>query len=54
MPYLGIFGLDFIKTNVILKISTMKFVKLSSFAKKQNTLNLGLQMPDFGIFGLDF
>ena len=30
MPYLGIFGLEFLKKIVILEISTLKFVKYES------------------------
>ena len=49
MPYLGIFGLEFSKTIVILEIGNPKFVYLQNFAKKQKCLNLGTKMPDFGI-----
>ena len=64
MPYLGIFdqkwliwvfsGTVFRKTIVIFEISTLKFVYLQNFPKKQKCLNLGPKMPDLGIFGLEF
>ena len=38
MPYLGIFGLKLKKTIVIFEISTLQFVKLQNFAKKQKCL----------------
>ena len=63
MPYLGIFekkciiwvflGKNFKKTIVIFEISTLKFVYLTNFTKKQKCLNLGPEMPDLGIFGLE-
>ena len=54
MPCLGIFGLGFKKTIVILEISTIKFVKLWNFAKKQNYLNLEPQMPYLGFYRVEF
>ena len=52
MPYLGIFGQDFQKkTIVIFEISTLKFVYLQNFTKKQKFLNLGPKMSDLGILG---
>ena len=64
MPYLGIFyqkcliwvflGKIFRKTIVIFEISTLKFVYLQNFTKKQKCLNLGPKTPDLGNFGLEF
>ena len=54
MPYLGVFGLEFKKTIVIFDISTLKFVYLQNFTKKQKCLNSGPKMPDLCIFGLKF
>ena len=64
MFYLGIFdqkcliwvfGLEFKKkTYVIFQISTLKFVYLQNFTKKQNCLNLGTKMSNFCILGLEF
>ena len=42
------------KTIVIFEISTLKFVYLQNFTKKQKSLNLGPKMPDLWIFGLGF
>ena len=39
MPYFGIFELQFKKSIVIFEISTLKFVYLQSFLKKQKCLN---------------
>ena len=47
-------GKIFRKAIVIFKISTLKFVKLRNFTKKQKYINLGPKMPDLGIFGLEF
>ena len=54
MLYLGIFKLDFKKAIVIFEISTLEFVYLQIFVKKQKCLNLGTKMPYLGIFGLAF
>ena len=54
IPYLGIFGLEFLKAVVIFEISTLKFVKFQNFPKKQKCLNLGPRMPYLGIFGVEF
>ena len=64
MSYLGILkqifliwvflGKIFRKTIVIFEISTLKFVYLQNFTKKQKCLNLGSKMPDLGILGLEF
>ena len=43
MPYLGIFGLEFSKTIVILEIGNPKFAYLQNFAKKQKCLTLVFQ-----------
>ena len=50
MPDLCIFGLEFKNNIVIFEISTLEFVKLQNFAKKQNCLNLGPKTPYLGIF----
>ena len=47
MPYLGILRLEF-------QISTLKFVYLQNFAKKQECLNFGPKVFYLGIFGLEF
>ena len=39
MPYLGIFGLEFYKTIVIIEISTLKFVEIESLT---HTANFGV------------
>ena len=64
MPYLGIFdkecliwvflGENFKKTIVRFEISTLKFVYLQNFMKKQKCLNLGPKTPNLGNFGLEF
>ena len=64
MPFLGIFhqecliwvflGKNFRKTIVRFEISTLKFVYLQNFPKKQKCLNLGPKTPDLGNFGLKF
>ena len=36
MPYLGMFGLEFLKTIVIFEISTLKFVKNESLTQTVN------------------
>ena len=41
------------KTNVIFEISTLKFVYLQNFTKKQKCLNFGPKMADLGILGLE-
>ena len=42
------------KAIVIFEISTLKFVYLQNFTKKQKCLNFGPKMPDLGILGLEF
>ena len=64
MPYLGIFdqkcliwvflGKNFKNTIVLFEISTLRFVYLQNFTKKQKCLNLGPKMLYFGIFGQVF
>ena len=64
MPYLGIFdqkdliwvylGKSFKKTIFIFETSTLKFVYLQNFTKKQKCLNLGPKVLYLGIFGLEF
>ena len=64
MPYLSIFhpkclisvflGKHFKKNIVRFEISTLKFVYLQNFTKKQKCLNLGPKMPDLCILGLEF
>ena len=43
-------GKNIKKTIVIFEFSTLKFVYLQNFTKKQKYLNLGAKMPYFGIF----
>ena len=50
----GIFALEFENNIVIFEISTLEFVKLQSFVKKQNCLILGPKNAFLGIFGLEF
>ena len=64
ISYLGIFdqkclnwvflGKDLKKTIVRFEISTLKFVYLQNFTKKEKCLNLGPKMSDLCIFGLEF
>ena len=64
MSYLGIFdqkclnwvflGKDFKRTIVRFEISTLKFVYLQNFTKKEKCLNLGPKMSDLCIFELEF
>ena len=49
----GIFGQEFYKNIVRFEISTLKFVYLQNFTKKQKCLNLEPKMPYWGIFGLE-
>ena len=51
----GYFRTRIIKETVVkFKISTLKFVYLQNFRKKQKCLNLLPEMPGFGIFLLEF
>ena len=64
ISYLGIFdqkclnwvflGKDLKKTIVRFEISTLKFVYLQNFTKREKCLNLGPKMSDLCIFGLEF
>ena len=58
MPKFGtkndILGIFDQKPVVIFEISTLEFVKLQIFAKKQNCLNFGRKMLYLGIFGVEF
>ena len=55
MSYLRIFGLQFLKTITILKISTLEFVKKrKSLVKKLKLLNLETKLPCLGIARLEF
>ena len=49
-PFLSIFRLKFEKANFIFEISTLEFVKLRNFKKKQKWLNWGPKMPYLGNF----
>ena len=51
---LGIFGLEFESNIVIFEISTLEFVYLQNFGRKQKCLNLEPKMPYLRIFGLEF
>ena len=54
MIHLGTFGLEFENNFVIFDISTLKFVYMQNFTKKQKCLNVGQKTHDLGIFGLEF
>ena len=54
MLCLGNFRVEFWKTIVVFEISTLKFVYLQNFVKKQKCLNLGPKMSYLGIFGIEF
>ena len=54
MSNLSIWGPEFENNIVIFEISTVEFVCLQNFAKKQKCLNLGSKMPYLGIFGREF
>ena len=54
MPYFGIFGLEFEKNIAIFQITTLEFVILLNFTKKEQWLNLGPNMLSLGIFRLEF
>ena len=47
-------GKDLKKTIVRFEISTLKFVYLQNFTKKEKCLNLGPKMSDLCIFELEF
>ena len=45
------FGTKFRKMQIVIfEISTLEFVELQTFEKKQKCLNLGPKMPYLGIF----
>ena len=48
--WFGYFGLEFENNIVIFEISTLEFVWLQNFAKKQKCLNLEPKMPYLGVF----
>ena len=50
---LDIFGLESENNIFLFKISTLNFVYLQNFAKKQKGLNLGPKVSYLGIFGLE-
>ena len=54
IPYFCNFCLGFRNNIVIFEISTLEFVQLQNFKKKQKCLNLGPKILYFGIFGLEF
>ena len=54
MPYFNVFELEFENNTVIFEISTLKFVYLQHFEKKQKYLQLGPKMSYFSIFRLEF
>ena len=54
MPYLYIFGLELLKTIVLLDSSTIEYVSLQNFIDKQKGLNLGQKGLYLGNFVLEF
>ena len=50
----GYFWARIKKTLVLIEISTLKFIYLQNFTKKQKRLNLGPKMSYLGIFELEF
>ena len=50
MPDLDIFWLEFEINIVTFAISTLEFVKLQNFGKKQKYLNVSSKMPNLSIF----
>ena len=53
-PYLGVFGIEVLKTIVIFEICNLKFVKLQNLAKIEKLFTLGTKMPYLAIFGIEF
>ena len=53
MPYLGIFRVEFQKTNVIFEISTLELSNCKVSRKNKKCLNLGPKMPYLVIFRLE-
>ena len=54
MSSLGIFGLEFGNSFVMLKIRTLELISLQTFFKKIKSSKLGTKTPLFGIFRLKF
>ena len=50
---ISVFGPEFQNIIVIFDISTLKFVELQNFTKKEKCLNCGPKMPSFGTFKLE-
>ena len=50
---ISVFGPEFQNTIVIFDISTLKFVELQNFTKKEKCLNCGPKVPSFGTFKLE-
>ena len=48
------FWLEFENAIAIFEISTLKFVELEDFTKKQKSLNMGLKTTYLGFFRLQF
>ena len=48
------FWLEFPNAIAIFEISTLEFVELQDFTKKEKTLNMGLTTTYLGFFGLQF
>ena len=46
--------LEFENVIAIFEISTLKFVELQDFTKKQRSVNMGLKTTYLGFFGLQF
>ena len=53
MAYLSIFGLEFSKPLAVFEITTLKFVQLRNFAKREKCLNLEPKMTYMGIFQVE-
>ena len=51
---IGLFGLEFQKTNVVFAISIFEFVNMQRFIQNQKTLNLQLKKHYLGFFELQF
>ena len=55
IPYLSFFfWLEFENAIAIFEISTLKFVELHDFTKKQKSLNMGLKTTYLCVFRLQF
>ena len=50
----GYFWARSLKTIVVFEISTLIFIYLQNFVKKQKSLNLGPKVLYLGIFGVEF